>query len=259
MNFKHIYFKVLQRCSILIVLYAFIVFVFPLFWAQVLAKTTAHENGNKLQISQNQSDDRALDILVIGDSTALGQGGDTIQEGFSFQYAEYLSRKQGININITNIGVSGARVQDILQNQIPKAKELNWDVLMVSLGANDVTAIDSISNFQLDMGTFTQTIKQFKKPVIWLNIPDFISAPLLLPPLHLFLSHRANEFNDIINSYCHQLERAYCIDIFNKARDQFVQNKYTFFAKDLYHPSKNGYQHWKNIITEFVPDDFYRD
>ena len=74
--------------------------------------------------------------VVIGDSTAAGRGGN-YERGIALSTARHLAASRPVTM--VNLAVSGAKVRDVVKNQLPQAVRLKPDVVLLAVGANDVT------------------------------------------------------------------------------------------------------------------------
>ncbi len=79
--------------------------------------------------------------LVLGDSTAQGIGSSAYDRGWVGQLHEHLSA-EGHELRLVNLSQSGARTRDVLGVQLPLARRLGLDpvLITVAVGANDIRA-----------------------------------------------------------------------------------------------------------------------
>jgi lysophospholipase L1-like esterase len=223
-------------------LYLILTLVFPYIYSGYLFKTTPPAKLGTELIRSDSTNTKKYAIAAIGDSTALGQGSDSVHHSFSYQYTEkYLSDP---NIEYTNYAVSGARVNDVIAQQLNFEKV---DLVFVSIGANDVTGMTTVAEYQKSVTILATKLQALAPKVIWLNIPDFITVPVLLPPLREYLSYQSKNLNDstreIIESHGCSL-----INVYDGARDDFMQNQSVLYSRDKYHPSAEGYGIWVELI-----------
>ena len=57
--------------------------------------------------------------------------------------AAHMRQRTGRPVRVVNLSVSGARLREALQLQLPKLRKLHPDVLTVSIGANDIAGFDA--------------------------------------------------------------------------------------------------------------------
>ena len=239
---------------ILTLLYTIFLFLYPFAWARVFFRTYPPQKINAQIINkniQNLQNQKPLKAVVIGDSTALGQGTDSVLDSFGYQYLDTFAQKQPL-IEFTNFAVSGTRIEQVLDNQISQIPS-SVDLIFVSVGSNDVTALISKKDFELKVDQLAQKLSLYKAQVVWLSIPDFVTVPTLWQPLNFFLSQRAKNFNTSTKNILREKikEKGFIyVDIYNGTRQEFRNNPKKMFAKDNYHPSKEGYKLWAEIINQ---------
>ncbi len=77
--------------------------------------------------------------LVLGDSTAQGIGASAFDRGWVGQLRELITTPEH-SWRIVNLSLSGGRVRDVLDEQLPAAQRLEIDpaLVTVAVGANDI-------------------------------------------------------------------------------------------------------------------------
>lgn len=78
--------------------------------------------------------------IVLGDSMSQGIGASAHDAGWVGQLALRLATS-GDDVQIVNLSATGARVRDVLDQQIPVLDQLGWrenDVVTVMVGSNDL-------------------------------------------------------------------------------------------------------------------------
>ncbi len=79
--------------------------------------------------------------VVLGDSMSQGIGAPAFDQGWVGQLAERLER-EGHRHRVLNLSVSGARLRDVLDRQLPALRSLaiDADLLTVMIGSNDMVS-----------------------------------------------------------------------------------------------------------------------
>jgi lysophospholipase L1-like esterase len=241
--------KYLIGLLVLAVLYFGLILAYPFAYAGYLSPTTAPASLGHQMISG--SGQGSLKVTVIGDSTALGQGSSSQLDSFSYQYVQkYLSSKYQ-QIDYINYSTSGNKISDVVNNQLSEVQSDSPDLVFVSIGANDVTALTDKNTFASEEETIINSLKNLKSKVIWMSIPDFVTSPILLPPLNTFLSNQASQFNQITKDSLSGTGFSY-VDVFDSTRQPFIDMPDKYFAKDKYHPSQDGYSLWVEQINKVM-------
>jgi lysophospholipase L1-like esterase len=80
--------------------------------------------------------------VVLGDSTAQGIGAPSYDQGYVGQLRRRLDEERGVDgpWRVLNWSRSGARVQDVLRDQLPRLEALGVepDLVTCAIGANDI-------------------------------------------------------------------------------------------------------------------------
>lgn len=76
--------------------------------------------------------------VALGDSAAQGVGATSPDRGYVGLLAERLRQSTGRAVQVVNLSVSGARVADVVEEQLPQLDGLAPDVVTVAIGGNDV-------------------------------------------------------------------------------------------------------------------------
>lgn len=77
-------------------------------------------------------------LVAIGDSTAIGIGASSPDRSYVGVLQRSLSERDGTPWRVVNLALSGARLSDALDRQLPIAAELRADVVTCSIGVNDI-------------------------------------------------------------------------------------------------------------------------
>lgn len=203
-----------------------------------------------LNRSSNDTTTSPFHYVVIGDSTSLGQGATKQTENYSYQFAQTTLLPKYPSIKISNLGVSGAKTIDVIEKQLEPAIALNSDLIMLSLGANDVTGLVSDADFRQNYTTILQKLTTSKAQVVLLNIPAFSTVPLMWQPYRWLADQRGRQFNQIVVDIVQNHPNVKIVDIYNGTEPEFRLYPDRNFAQDKYHPSSAGYGVWARVIAD---------
>ncbi|HSH59000.1 MAG TPA: GDSL-type esterase/lipase family protein, partial [Acidimicrobiales bacterium] len=118
-----------------------------------------------------------LRMVWLGDSTAAGVGADDPDGALPRQVAARLGRP----VQLTVLAKSGAKVEELIAQQLPRVSSLEPDVVVLSVGANDVVHFTSKDSFT---SRYRRLLDQLgSTPVIALGVPDMGAAPRFAQPL----------------------------------------------------------------------------
>lgn len=199
-----------------------------------------------------------LHLLVLGDSTAAGVGADTQDDALPGNLARELqawwSRDHHSSLAMPRpprgvewraVGENGATARDILERYIDAATDRSYDVVFVSIGANDALGIRSRAAFGRDIRSLLTRLRTASPNAVILmsSLPAFFRFELLPNPLrrNLYLHSRSLE----------AAARA-VVATFPGVHMSPPPPPYTegFFATDLFHPSASGYRDWARFAIE---------
>lgn len=119
--------------------------------------------------SQPRGDTGGLVYVALGDSAAQGVGASSPENGYVGQLAELLREATGEPVRVVNLSVSGAKVADVVDQQLPRLADLDPDLVTVAIGGNDVIGYER-DRFEADVaglvaglpeGTFVADVPYF--------------------------------------------------------------------------------------------------
>lgn len=184
---------------------------------------------------------RALCTVWLGDSTAAGIGATTADETVARRVAHGL----GGPVDLRVLGWSGARVRDVLTEQLPRLPPAP-DLVFITVGANDVTHLSAPRAFRHH---YEQVLDQLPEvaAVVMLGCPDFSTTPRLPRPLRAVAGWYSELIDQEIRALALEREHPF-VDIHGDQRDEFHQDPRRFFADDLFHPNGDGYRLWADAV-----------
>lgn len=190
-----------------------------------------------------------LSYVVMGDSTAVSQGGD-YDKGYAVKTAQYLARTH--TVTWANVAVSGSRAKDVEDSQLAQALQFKPDVVLVAVGANDVTHMTSVGSVKESL---TRTIDRLREQnpdirIILTGSPDMGSVPRFAQPVRWYVGERAESLNRMVSKLSKQ-EQVTFAPIAEKTGHYFRTHPEAF-AADNFHPTAQGYDTWTPILIEAI-------
>jgi len=187
-----------------------------------------------------------LKVVVAGDSTAVGVGAGAYQNTYHYQFLNTLTAYR--LITVTTVAVSGARAADVAQ-QLAAAPEA--DLIIMSIGGNDVTHFTADSDFENDLGLALQAAQAKAARVILVTPGDFMRLPAASLPLRWLWSRKGETFSDISSRVATSIGVIHA-DVLERERGQTFsrQQLRAYYAADQFHPSAVGYGQWAVILKE---------
>lgn len=191
------------------------------------------QTQNKKEVPSN-----TLVYVALGDSAAQGLGASTADKGYVGQFAQQVSKKEGRPVHIINLSKSGARIQDVIKDQLPQLAKLKPDVVTLDIGGNDIADYSS-SKFRTE---FTLLLSKLPDGAFVANVP-FFGGRTQLPFFGSGQTERdvleANTIvRQLIGSTSHRFVELH--DITKSRNGRRVWN----YAVDYFHPNNRGYKAW---------------
>lgn len=188
--------------------------------------------------------------LVLGDSTAAGVGA-AYDQGIAVGTARELARSY--RVTLWNVAVSGARMREVLDNQLPEAlTHARPDLVLLSVGANDVTHLTSIPSMRRRLGTIVRRLRASNPDVriVITGTPDMGSPPRIPWLLRGVASRRTRMVNRMFRAEA-QKQRLTFAPIAEVTGPMFRKDRSLFF-QDRFHPNERGYAAWISVLNESI-------
>src|SRR5215212_9730186 len=147
----------------------------------------------------------ALTYVVLGDSTAAGVGGK-YEEGIAVATTKHLQLSH--RVTMTNLAVSGARINDVVEIQLARAVALRPDVVLLAVGANDVTHLTSIRSMRASLRRIVRDLRDANPAVaiVVTGSPDMGAPPRIPRILRGIASCRTKRVNRMFESEARDLQ-----------------------------------------------------
>ncbi len=193
-----------------------------------------------------EGDGEPLTYVVMGDSTAIGQGGE-YEKGIAIESMHHLAASN--KVTMINTGVSGARAKDVSTTQLDDAIKAKPDVVLIIVGSNDVTHLTSIASMKQSLG---DTISGLRRAncnikIILTGSAQMGAVPRLPQPIRYLAEQRVKTVNAMFHSLVNENQLTFS-PIADKTGDTFKKDR-SLFAADKFHPNTKGYQVWVPVIT----------
>jgi lysophospholipase L1-like esterase len=197
-----------------------------------------------------------LRFVVLGDSTAAGLGAGDASEAYPTLLAQRLAEETGRRVQLTALGISGARVTDVLNEQVPRAKEIDPDLIFVGIGANDVTHLTPLEDVEKWMRRVISELKSTGAPLVVAGAPD-MRVLAWLEPLRTITYLRGRQVTDAIEDVARE-EGAAVVELAKETGHHFAAEPDLHFSEDEFHPSARGYERWADAIFPVLIETFER-
>jgi lysophospholipase L1-like esterase len=189
----------------------------------------------------------AIDVLFVGDSTAVGTGASDN----SLSVAGWLAADHP-QAQVLNRGANGKRLAE-LARQLPFG-EKRWDLLVVQIGGNDILRFTPLAAMERDLDKVMAASKDMADTVAILHSGNVGLSPIFLWPLSWIYEERSRQVRALYLRKARQAGIRY-VDLFTERHDDlFLKDTATYYSPDLLHPSGDGYRWWYQRLKETLAD-----
>ncbi|MFC7005518.1 SGNH/GDSL hydrolase family protein [Bowmanella sp. JS7-9] len=191
-----------------------------------------------------QGHGRPLRLLIFGDSAAAGVGATHQHQALSGQLIQCLTPHHPVDWQlIAHSGLTTANALAFLQSQSPRPA----DVLVLSLGVNDVTSRISVKEWIFQYEKLLNFARQQLdvSHILATAVPPMHQFPALPQPLRWYLGQRAQHFNQTLAAHLHSANDGEFVSIAGQLTGQHM-------ASDGFHPGPAIYQAWANTIAKRI-------
>ena len=201
-------------------------------------------------------DARPLRLVVLGDSTAAGIGVDDPADAYPALLARRLAAATGRRVELTALGIAGARVGDVATDQAPAAARLDPDLVFVGIGANDVTHLTSLSDVRSGIETAIEVLREPGAAVVVAGPPD-MRVSVWHQPLRQLSYLRGRQVEDAVEDAA-RAQGVPVVELAEETGPFFAADPERHFSEDGFHPGPLGYERWADaifpVLLEAVPE-----
>ncbi len=197
---------------------------------------------SKTAVAFQTSGKDIVDMLVVGDSTAVGVG-SVPQQSVPARVA------QELNLSVENHAKSGATLQDV-RMQLQQASQEHYELILIQAGANDVMSLARYTTVSEEARLVLEEALRLSERVVFLTAGDIGQAPIWPFPLNVMLSHRTTQVRNQIQPLAESLGVLY-VDLY-ALPDPFGTDPTRYYAPDFLHLSADGYAVWATHVLNAV-------
>lgn len=187
-------------------------------------------------------------LTALGDSTAVGIGAR------SGSYVDRLLArltKAGQAYRLANLSASGATTRDVLERQLPRLGAGGPGLVVLGVGANDLTDNLPPPVFARHFEAVISGIRaRTRAAIVVSNVPDMSLAPVIWPAVRPAIAARVDAYNDVIAAVARKHD-LHVFDLCRLTREQLPDHP-EYFSTDGYHPSDLGYEVWAEGLWRVV-------
>lgn len=188
---------------------------------------------------QNNTSQGEVLYIALGDSTAQGLGATSPMRGYAGLISKEIENKTGKKIRLINLSVSGARIPDVTNNQLPQLKKYSMNdetVVTLSIGANDLRQHER-QNFTDNM---EMLLSQLPPQTVVADIAYFGGGR------YRRLEPEVVEMNKVIAD----LAKKYNLTLAPLHEVTKAKEHLGVHSVDWLHPSNKGYKNWFEAFAQ---------
>ncbi len=193
----------------------------------------------------------SIRYVVMGDSTAAGEGADYAQ-GIAVGSARALAN--GRRVELVNLAVSGARARDVKRDQLSQAEALKPDVVLLSVGANDVTHLTCVRSVEKNVRSVVKRLRAVNPDVaiVVTGSPDMGSPPRIPRLLRPIAAWRTRGINRMMVELARKEHLVFAP--IAEVTGPLFRNDRSLFAADQFHPNERGYATWIPVLNRALAE-----
>lgn len=188
-----------------------------------------------------------LRLVGIGDSVVAGVGVERLEDAFVGRTAAVLAEQLGRSIQWSVYGRSGARAQHLLDEYLPLLPPGPVDVILVSVGVNDITGMTLLPAWTERLLRLLESLRRHSPDAVIgvAGIPPLGHFPLLPEPLRFAAGQRGRAFDRAGRRIAAGFPGAIHMPVEFEATPES-------FCPDGFHPSASSYARFGRRMAELV-------
>ncbi len=191
-----------------------------------------------------------LRLFGIGDSVVAGVGMDVLRDALVGQATLEIAQQLDRSVHWSVHGRSGARAQHLLEDYLPDLPEESADVIILSVGVNDITGMTMLPMFRRRLGRLLDALHRHSpNAVIGVSgLPPLDYFPLLPEPLRFASGQRGRAFDRAARRLVERRERVVHMPVrFDSREDNF--------CSDGFHPSVRSHRRFGRLMANLLIEE----
>jgi len=194
-----------------------------------------------------------LQLLALGDSIIAGVGTGSMEYSLPVQFARALAESRQCSVHWHAAGANGAAISNLRQSLAGLAHDRQADVVLISIGVNDVTGLSSTRHWRSELEQLVADIRGRwpRARVLFAGLPPMGRFPLPPQPLRFTLGQRAATLDAIAAGVIsRQAGMLHIPTDINPLQQEFCE--------DGFHPSAQSCAYWANeLACRFEADNLF--
>lgn len=213
-------------------------------WVRLTAPRFAPAAGPE---SGGVGEGRALRLLAVGDSVIAGVGAARVEEALVWGTSRALAAGLGRRVQWTAKGRIGEKSRTLLARLRDDTLEPGYDVVILSVGVNDITSMTSPLEWRSNVTAVLRHIAERSPEAVIAvaGIPPLEAFPLLPQPLRFAAGQRGMAFDRELVHVVGEFPQALHVPV----RFSACASK---FSADGFHPSPASYSMFADVFAERI-------
>ena len=185
-----------------------------------------------------------ITLLIVGDSAAAGVGAGTQYQALSGRLVTALGTSYQVSWKLlAQTGDASSHVLARLEREINE----KFDVVVISVGVNDVTARTSSKEWLNNLKRMTEILKSkfHARHIILSAVPPMHLFPALPQPLRWWLGLKAKSLNSILERMAGHDDDCSVLPMASSFERHYMAN-------DGFHPGEAAYTLWGNELAKVI-------
>lgn len=191
-----------------------------------------------------------LRYVALGDSLTAGVGAVSVSETFPYQLAEAIAKKQGRIVQLINLGVPGARAEDVLKEQVPELLRRQPDIVTLVVGVNDIHYGGNLTDFEKNIAAILATLKPTKAKVLVATVPLVGDRTILWPPYQTYFKWQTTRYARALQETAAGQDVT-LVDLFGLTSGPEWRET-TYYSRDHFHLNAFGYKLWADFFYDSI-------
>jgi lysophospholipase L1-like esterase len=189
-----------------------------------------------------------LRVAVLGDSSVTAPGVAGPHEIWVSLVCSRIAETR--HVTLRSFAVSGSRAGDLLAEQLGHAVGFAADLVIVSVGANDVIKGVGIKPFERRLDELVTALGETGATVVLSGVGDIGTIPRLKPPLRHLMTRRSERF-DRVHHIVAERRGAHVVE--HRRDDPTIwYTDRALWSPDLFHVSAAGHRRWADSTWRTV-------
>ena len=185
-------------------------------------------------------------VAAAGDSTLTGPGLDDPGDVWVRQALRSLADAHRRRFELQSFAVGGARMADVLRDQLDPLISSKPDIAVVVVGTNDAIRFTPLGDVSASCARLVDRLAREVPNVLIGGVGDLANIARLRWPLAGALRLRGRAVDGIIRHTVARYDNVHYVDV-SLADPDFRRGGAALFVADLFHPNRDGHALWAAV------------